>query len=194
MSRCISMSLTGLPRMRALPAVGKISRISSLMVVDFPAPFGPMNPKISPSSTCMFNPSSEVLFFRFRNPCGYSLVRFSVSMAGAVMNTFLAAAAGRSIPIKMECAWSENRQEKCERLESGVTACCFDLHKFGRGRGLRHRHRLQLLRGSPIVQHAYLLHAGNRAARRAELFRIKLPVPHLGRVLRQWDSRIATLL
>jgi hypothetical protein len=30
-----------LPRIRAVPVVGKISRISGLMVVDFPAPFGP---------------------------------------------------------------------------------------------------------------------------------------------------------
>src|ERR1700746_1990446 len=188
------MSLTGFPRMRALPAVGKISRISSLISVDLPAPLGPINPKISPSSTCMFNPSSEVLFFRFRNPCGYSLVRFSVSMAGAVMNIFLAAPAGRSIPVKMECAWSENRQEKCERLESGVAACCFDLHKFSCVRGLRHRHRLQGLRRAPIVQHSYLLYAGNRAHRGAKLFGIKLAVAHLGRVLRQRDPRIPALL
>src|SRR5207245_7113913 len=65
----------------------------------------------SPSSTRIFSPSRDVLFFRFKNPCGYSLVRFSVSMAGAVMNTFLAAPAGRSIPLELECAWSENRQE-----------------------------------------------------------------------------------
>src|SRR2546429_3911932 len=64
----MSMSLMGLPRIRAVPAVGKISLINNLMVVVFPAPFGPMNPKISPVSTCMFSPSSEFLFFRFKNP------------------------------------------------------------------------------------------------------------------------------
>src|SRR5207253_8577257 len=57
MSRCISTSLIGLPRIRALPAVGKISLISSLMVVDLPAPFGPIKPNTSPVSTCMFSPS-----------------------------------------------------------------------------------------------------------------------------------------
>ena len=40
------------PRTRAVPDVGKISPISSFIVVVFPAPFGPRNPKISPSSTC----------------------------------------------------------------------------------------------------------------------------------------------
>src|SRR2546429_6052113 len=64
MSRCISTSLIGLPRIRALPAVGKISLISSLMVVDLPAPFGPIKPNTSPVSTCMFSPSRDVFFLR----------------------------------------------------------------------------------------------------------------------------------
>ena len=41
----------GASKMNALPAVGKISPISILMVVVLPAPFGPTKPKISPSST-----------------------------------------------------------------------------------------------------------------------------------------------
>src|SRR6266851_10146058 len=97
MSRCISTSLIGLPRIRALPAVGKISLISSLIVVDLPAPFGPINPNTSPVSTCIFSPSSDVLFLRFKNPKGYSLVRFSISIAASGMSSLLASRASPSI-------------------------------------------------------------------------------------------------
>ena|SRR5437016_11919319 len=90
MSRCISTSLIGLPRIRALPAVGKINPISSLMVVDLPAPFGPIKPNTSPISTYIVSPSSEVLFLRWRKPKGYSLVRLSISMAGLGMYLLLA--------------------------------------------------------------------------------------------------------
>src|SRR5260370_515958 len=81
MSRCISTLLIGLPRIRALPAVGKISPISSLMVVDLAAPFRTLKPSTSPVPTCMFSPSSDVFFLRCRNPKGYSLVNFSISIA-----------------------------------------------------------------------------------------------------------------
>src|SRR5260370_14637060 len=97
MSRCISTSLIGLPRIRALPAVGKISLIRSLMAVDLPAPFGPINPNTSPVSTCMFKPSSDVLFLRFKNPKGYCLVRFSISIAASGMSLLLANRASPSI-------------------------------------------------------------------------------------------------
>src|SRR5260370_21088388 len=97
MSRCISPSLIGFPRIRALPAVGKMSRISSLIVVDLPAPFGPINPNTSPAFTCIFNPSSDVLFLRFKNPKGYSLVRFSISIAAFGMSLLLASRASPSI-------------------------------------------------------------------------------------------------
>src|SRR5258706_924718 len=97
MSRCLSTSLIGFPRIRALPAVGKISRISSLIVVDLPAPFGPINPNTSPVFTCIFSPSSEVLFLRFKNPKGYSLVRFSISIAASGMSSLLASRASPSI-------------------------------------------------------------------------------------------------
>ncbi len=39
----------GASKILALPDVGKMSPISILMVVVFPAPFGPTKPKISPS-------------------------------------------------------------------------------------------------------------------------------------------------
>src|SRR5437879_13654774 len=97
MPRCISTSLIGFPRIRALPAVGKINRISSLIVVDLPAPFGPTNPNTSPVSTCIFSPSSEVLFLRFKNPKGYSLVRFSISIAAFGMSSLLASRGAPSI-------------------------------------------------------------------------------------------------
>src|SRR5258707_8661840 len=97
MSRCIATSLIGFPRTRALPAVGKMSRISSLIVVDLPAPFGPINPNTSPVFTCIFSPSTDVLFFRFKNPKGYSLVRFSISIAASGMSSLLASRDSQSI-------------------------------------------------------------------------------------------------
>src|SRR5215469_15198554 len=189
------MSLMGWPKIRAVPAVGKISLINNLMAVVFPAPFGPMNPKISPVSTRMFSPSSDLLFFRFKKPCGYSLVKFSVSIAGAVMSPFLAARAGPSILPKMECAGSGNRRGKQGRpVESGFAARRTDLHQFRLRCGRRHRHRLQRLRRAPVVEHADLLYAGNRAQRRAVLFRVELAVPHFRRVLFERYPRIPALL
>jgi hypothetical protein len=41
----------GASKMKARPWLGKMSPISILMVVVFPAPLGPTKPKISPSST-----------------------------------------------------------------------------------------------------------------------------------------------
>jgi len=41
----------GASKMNPRPRVGKMSPISILMVVVFPAPFGPTKPKISPSFT-----------------------------------------------------------------------------------------------------------------------------------------------
>src|SRR5690606_35487935 len=43
---------TSTPRMHAVPAVGRSKPTSILIVVDFPAPFGPRKPKNSPSATC----------------------------------------------------------------------------------------------------------------------------------------------
>src|SRR5690242_10535923 len=97
MSWCISTSPMGLPRIRALPAVGKISPISNLMVVDLPAPFGPIKPNTSPISTCMLNPSSEVLFLRCKKPKGYSLVRSSISIAGSGMYSLFASRSSPSM-------------------------------------------------------------------------------------------------
>src|SRR5260370_14536184 len=97
MSRCISRRLMGFQRFGELPAVGKISLIRSLMAVDLPAPFGPMNPNTSPVCTCIFRPSSDVLFLRFKNPKGYSLVRFSISIAAFGMSLLLASRASPSI-------------------------------------------------------------------------------------------------
>ena len=42
---------------------GKISRTSSLMVVDLPAPFGPRNPNTSPCSTSMVKPLERPFLF-----------------------------------------------------------------------------------------------------------------------------------
>src|SRR6266850_1736327 len=109
MSLCISTSLIGLPRIRAVPAVGKIKPRSSLIVVDFPAPLGPMKPNTSPVSTCIFSPSSEVFFCRCRNPNGYSFVRFSISIAKPVMGIVLASKEAVVNTSVRECVLSENR-------------------------------------------------------------------------------------
>src|SRR5579862_129914 len=108
-------SLTGLSSIRALPAVGKIIPISSLMVVLLPAPLGPSSPNTSPSCTCMVRPSSEVFFFRCRNPCGYSLARLSVSIAGEGIHLFLQACHQRqrkSQGIVRETATDKNEAMK----------------------------------------------------------------------------------
>src|SRR5580693_2489826 len=166
MSMCISTSLIGLSRIRALPAVGKISPISSLIVVDFPAPFGPIKPNTSPISTCMFSPSSEVFFFRWRNPKGYSLVRFSVSIAKLGMFLFFSNRGCPSIPRPQECARNGNTQVKkgLDRTAlSGIAPRLPDLHQLRLRSRRRHRHRLQILGRAPVIQDAYLLHARNRA-------------------------------
>src|SRR5260370_11889023 len=97
MARLIAPAMIVFPRIRELPAGGKISHISSLLVVDLPALLGPINPNTSPVSTCIFSPSSEVLFLRFKNPKGYSLVRFSISIAAFGMSSLLASRGAPSI-------------------------------------------------------------------------------------------------
>src|SRR5216684_3552963 len=181
MSRCISTSLIGLPRIRALPAVGKISLISSLMVVDLPAPFGPIKPNTSPVSTCMFSPSRDVFFLRCRNPKGYSLVRFSTSIAQEED------VRGKRIQTR--------RQLRSDRPKSGGATPLPDLHQLRLlGCRRRHRHRLEVLRVAPIIQYPHLLHARNRALRRAKLLGGVLAVAHLRRVLCQRNPRISALL
>ena len=44
--------------MKARPAVGRVRVVRMPMVVDFPAPFGPSNPKISPARISSAIPSS----------------------------------------------------------------------------------------------------------------------------------------
>src|SRR5260370_18490131 len=198
MSRCISTPVIGLPRIRALPAVGKISLIRSLMVVDFPAPFGPIKPNTSPVSTCMFSPSSDVFFFRCKNPKGYSLVRFSISIAAPGMSSLLASRGLPSIAQQEDVRGEKiqrRQQLESNRLKSGVAAPLSDLHQLRlRSSRRRHRHRLEVLRVAPVIQNAYLLHARKRAPRRAKFLRRGLPGPPLRHVLRQRNSRIPALL
>src|SRR5574344_865120 len=55
------------PQMTAVPLVGVRNPVIILMVVDFPAPFGPRNPRTSPFSTVKdipFTASKEPKFFR----------------------------------------------------------------------------------------------------------------------------------
>ena len=47
---------TSKPATDALPAVGRMSVHSMLIVVDFPAPLGPRNPKVSPACTSKSTP------------------------------------------------------------------------------------------------------------------------------------------
>jgi len=48
-------------RTEILPLVGWIYVVSSLITVDFPAPFGPRKPKICPSSTSRSIPSTAFI-------------------------------------------------------------------------------------------------------------------------------------
>src|SRR6266404_5636437 len=100
MSRCLSTSLIGFPRIRALPAVGKISRISSLIVVDLPAPFGPINPNTSPVFTCIFSPSSEVLFLNLKKRTSLEGLNMQVK-TGEVFGFIGPNGAGKSTTIKL---------------------------------------------------------------------------------------------
>src|SRR6266436_6321564 len=79
-------------------------------------------------------------------------------------------------------------------LELRIAASLPNLHQLRLRRRRRHRHRLQILRVAPVIQNPHLLHAGNRAPRRAKFFREIFAVPHLGRVLRQRNPRISALL
>src|SRR4030095_4943135 len=212
MSWCIATSFTGLFKIRALPVVGKMMPISSLIVVLFPAPFGPKNPNTSPSSICIVRPSSEVFFFKWRNPCGYSLVRFSVSIAGADIGLFWQAWTQRQRAPGSIVRESATPKQKgalprpvstrssilnCFLLHYCLTFVSFaDLHQIIRRRRWcrRHRHRLQVLRVAPIVQNPNLLNAGHRAPRPAILLCQILPLAHLRSVVRQRYPRIATLL
>ena len=50
----------GWPRISMVPALGSSSPVSILMVVDFPAPFGPRNPKNCPGATLKVTSSTAV--------------------------------------------------------------------------------------------------------------------------------------
>ncbi len=78
-----AVSQISLPRTQARPAVGKISPKRILMVVVFPAPLGPRNPKISPSSTWRVR-SLRATVTRALETLTNSLVRPSVWMAYAM--------------------------------------------------------------------------------------------------------------
>src|SRR5574338_174937 len=65
---------TSNPATNAWPLDGLSSVVSIIIVVLFPAPFGPKNPKISPSSTAKEIPSTALV------PEVYTLVRSLVSI------------------------------------------------------------------------------------------------------------------
>src|SRR5688572_10954333 len=67
--------------MRAAPAVGKISCMSSLSVVVLPAPFGPRKPNTSPRPTCRSSRSSATYGLLRQNPTEQCLVSPSVRIA-----------------------------------------------------------------------------------------------------------------
>ena len=54
--------MTSIPKILALPLVGKIIFIIIRIVVDLPAPLGPINPKISPSPISRFTCSIPLSF------------------------------------------------------------------------------------------------------------------------------------
>src|SRR4029077_794077 len=184
-----------LPRIRAVPLVGKISRISSLMVVDFPAPFGPRKPNTSPVSTCILRFSSDFFFFRFRNPNGYSFVRFSISMAGVDMPYSWRVLPASSTRCAPSCSWEATCQDfrpnRCFASLLHYLLFC-NLHQFFFPRS--YHPRLHRLFPAPIIQNSHLLHATHCTHRRATLVRQKSPPPHLRCVLCQWNPRISPLL
>ena len=73
-------SVSSCPSRRTRPAVGWMSPSSIFMVVDLPAPFGPMNPYTHPCGTCSSTWSTAV--------CGpYCLHRAFVSITVCIMHT-----------------------------------------------------------------------------------------------------------
>src|SRR5713226_6963514 len=111
-----------LPRMRAVPEVGKIMRISYLMVVDFPAPLGPRKPKTSPVSTCMLKSSRDFFFLRWRKPNGYSFDRFRISMAGVGMVLVFGRPGAASMNYGRQCSGTATEHRR-NAANSGLFAC-----------------------------------------------------------------------
>src|SRR6202045_1337700 len=78
---------------------------------------------------------------------------------------------------------------------SGVAAEFPDLYQLRlRVCRLRHRHRLEVLRVAAAIENARLVHARNRALRRAKLLGRVLAMAHLRRVLGKRNPRIYALL
>ena len=86
------------------------------------------------------------------------------------------------------CARRENTKEATSPscwAKSGVAADLPNVDQLRLRRcWRRHRHGIQVLRVSPIIQHPYLLDARNGAARGTKLLSGVLPVAHLRSVLR----------
>src|SRR5699024_2269932 len=79
------------PSYQTVPSVGGYVPVTQLNVVDLPAPFGPMNPRISPSltanersSTAVSPPKRFVTFRRTSSPSSGPYASFSVPVTGSL--------------------------------------------------------------------------------------------------------------
>src|SRR5688572_30724539 len=123
------------PATRPSPALGASSPVSILIVVVFPAPFGPRNPKISPSSTSKVTWSTATNSPNIRVKPGTST---ALVMPPPPPIHRLKPGLGEALPL---------RAARCRAHPSG---CCsrdalrrvcghaFDEHVFQAGRGVLH--------------------------------------------------------
>ena len=75
------VSITSKPATFATPEVGRRRVQSIRTVVDFPAPFGPKNPYISPLRTAMSTPPTAILLPKDRPKPSVSIAKFDITVA-----------------------------------------------------------------------------------------------------------------
>src|SRR5437762_6522806 len=81
---------TSIPATYAFPALGRIRPVSILIVVDFPAPFGPKKPKNSPRFTCRLTLFTAIFWPKVRVNCHVATAIVSLFCSpGVCILTFL---------------------------------------------------------------------------------------------------------
>src|SRR6476661_6846450 len=100
--------------MRAVPPVGKTSPMRSFSVVVLPAPLGPRNPKISPSSTARLSGCKARLGRLRQKPTEYVFSRPMVSIAGITTD------AGGIWSNYKQTMRAEDWRERLHRLSRGL--------------------------------------------------------------------------
>src|SRR5216117_1958574 len=183
MSRCISTSLIGLPRIRALPAVGKISLIRSLIAVDLPAVrpdktkyFAGLDLHVKPFERRSFHEVQETEGIFFGQIFSFNRWSWHAFIVGKPRLTVNPSA---RTCVRRENTKKETFQSRCAK--SGVAADMpnLDQLRLRRRRRRDHWQGLQVLRVAPVIQYPHLLHARNGATRRTKLFGGVLSAPHL---------------